>query len=292
MRDVLLSLLPGIRPGTLITDVGSVKGSVVAELEPLAEQAGAHFVGSHPMAGAEAAGPAAARPDLLVNAVTIVTTHAANRPSPPYSGSSRSGLASARPSCGLSRKSTTTWSADRVIYPTSSRPSSRTTSLSPAHPPEQRCLCASGFRDTTRVAASPADLWRDIVLANRDNLLRVLGVFIEGLEEFGHAFGGAGRSRAAGLFPGGPRTEKRVVCHPTHRSGGLISGPAPCRCLLNLRSFLRPTRFVVAWPSPDPRASQSRVSAGRAGERPGDPGGSLMERGHASDDRGAPATRL
>jgi prephenate dehydrogenase len=59
--------------------------------------------------------------------------------------------------------------------------------LSPAHPKEQQALCATGFRDTTRVASSSPEMWRDIVLANRENLVRVLGVFIQGLEEFRHA---------------------------------------------------------------------------------------------------------
>jgi prephenate dehydrogenase len=59
--------------------------------------------------------------------------------------------------------------------------------LSPMHPREQARLCATGFRDTTRIASGPADMWRDIVLANRRNLSRVLGVFIEDLEELKHA---------------------------------------------------------------------------------------------------------
>jgi prephenate dehydrogenase len=59
--------------------------------------------------------------------------------------------------------------------------------LSPAHPKEQARLCANGFRDTTRIASGPPAMWRDIVLANRQNLARVLGVFIADLEEFKHA---------------------------------------------------------------------------------------------------------
>ena len=45
-------------------------------------------------------------------------------------------------------------------------------------------LCANGFRDTTRVASGSPEMWRDIALANRKNLARVLGVFIEDLQEF------------------------------------------------------------------------------------------------------------
>ncbi|HEY0456918.1 MAG TPA: prephenate dehydrogenase dimerization domain-containing protein, partial [Verrucomicrobiae bacterium] len=56
--------------------------------------------------------------------------------------------------------------------------------LSPVHPKEQALLCANGFRDTTRIASSSPEMWRDISLANRKNLARVLGVFIEDLQEF------------------------------------------------------------------------------------------------------------
>jgi prephenate dehydrogenase len=56
--------------------------------------------------------------------------------------------------------------------------------LSPVHAKEQALLCANGFRDTTRIASGSPEMWRDIALANRHNLVRILGVFIEDLEEF------------------------------------------------------------------------------------------------------------
>jgi prephenate dehydrogenase len=59
--------------------------------------------------------------------------------------------------------------------------------LSPVHPKEQAELCAGGFRDTTRVASGSPQMWRDISFANRRNLSRVLGVFIEDLQEFRRA---------------------------------------------------------------------------------------------------------
>jgi prephenate dehydrogenase len=55
--------------------------------------------------------------------------------------------------------------------------------LSPAYPREQALLCANGFRDTTRIASGSPEMWRDIALANRKNLARVIGVFIEDLQE-------------------------------------------------------------------------------------------------------------
>ncbi|MFN7141108.1 MAG: prephenate dehydrogenase, partial [Limisphaerales bacterium] len=73
MRALTEEILPVLKQGTIVTDVGSVKGSVVAELEQLVAGAGAHFIGSHPMAGGEKMGVSAARTDLFQNAVCVVT---------------------------------------------------------------------------------------------------------------------------------------------------------------------------------------------------------------------------
>ena len=60
MRELTQSLLPVLKKGAIVTDVGSVKASVVQQLEPLVSSAGAEFLGSHPMAGLRR--PARARP--------------------------------------------------------------------------------------------------------------------------------------------------------------------------------------------------------------------------------------
>jgi prephenate dehydrogenase len=64
MAALTAEMAPFLKLGAIVTDVGSVKGTVVRELEPLVRQAGAAFVGSHPMAGSEKTGVAAARADL------------------------------------------------------------------------------------------------------------------------------------------------------------------------------------------------------------------------------------
>src|ERR1700722_19131703 len=73
MRELTVKMLPALKPGAIVTDVGSVKETVVEELEPLVAQAGGHFVGAHPMAGGEKMGVNAARADLFVNSVCILT---------------------------------------------------------------------------------------------------------------------------------------------------------------------------------------------------------------------------
>ena len=76
MQALVQAMGPALKPGTLVTDVGSVKASVVQQIEPLVTAAGAQFIGSHPMAGSEKIGAGAARADLFVNATCVVTPNA------------------------------------------------------------------------------------------------------------------------------------------------------------------------------------------------------------------------
>src|SRR5437764_184853 len=73
MRRLSEQMLPALKPGALVTDVGSVKGSVVQELEQLVSSARGHFIGSHPMAGSERMGVSAASPELFAKAICILT---------------------------------------------------------------------------------------------------------------------------------------------------------------------------------------------------------------------------
>ncbi len=183
MRDLVEKMLPALKPGTIVTDVGSVKGSVIEEVEPLISSVGAHFVGSHPMAGGEKTGASAARADLFARAICIITP-------------------TAKSSSEAVRKVDEFWQAlgsrtlkmppnvhDDLVSRSSHLPHIVAAELanyvlSPAHPKEQATVCATGFRDTTRIASGSPEMWRDIAIANRKNLSRVLGVFIEDLEEF------------------------------------------------------------------------------------------------------------
>ncbi len=186
MRSLAECMLASLNPGTLVTDVGSVKASVVTDLEPLCEKAGAFFVGSHPMAGGEKMGVGAARVDLFQNAACVITP---TRRSRPDSIQKLEEMWKAIGGLPLRMKPEM---HDELVSRSSHLPHVIAAELaqyvlSPAHPKEQAQLCAGGFRDTTRIASGSPEMWRDICLANQKNLSRVLGVFIEGLEEFRHS---------------------------------------------------------------------------------------------------------
>jgi prephenate dehydrogenase len=186
MRGLVKQMLPALKPGAIVTDVGSVKGSVVRDLEALVAKTGAHFVGGHPMAGAEKMGVAAARADLFDGAVCVIT------PTP------KSKLAAVRKverlwkSVGARLLKLTPKAHDDLVSRSSHLPhvvAAQLASLilSPGHPREQGMLCANGFRDTTRIASSSPEMWRDIALANRTNLSRALESFTDGLQDFRRA---------------------------------------------------------------------------------------------------------
>lgn len=186
MAGLAAKFLPALERGAIVTDVGSVKGCVVAELEPLVAGAGGQFIGSHPMAGAEKMGVGAARADLFEQAVCVVT---------PTARSEKKAVGRIEEfwaGLGGAPLRMTPELHDDLVSRSSHLPHVVAAELanyvlSPVHPKEQGALCATGFRDTTRIASSSPEMWRDIALANRRNLARVLGVFIEDLQEFQRA---------------------------------------------------------------------------------------------------------
>lgn len=198
MRALAEQCAPALKPGVLVTDVGSVKGGVVAELEPLFSQAGAQFIGSHPMAGAEKTGPAAARADLFEKAVCIVTP-GTKTPTKLVKLMEEFWAAVGGRPLRLSPDQHDSLVARSSHLPHVVAAELANYVLSPAHPKEQPALCATGFRDTTRIAAGSPEMWRDIALANRKHLARALGVFIEDLQEFQRALE-AGDTKAMDEF--------------------------------------------------------------------------------------------
>jgi prephenate dehydrogenase len=183
MRSLAECFFPLLKLGAIVTDVGSVKVGVVRELESLVAKAGAHFVGGHPMAGAENTGVVAARPDLFENAVCVLTPTKKSNPTAVRKlerfwkslGSLVLKLDAAQHDLLVSRSSHLPHVIAAILA---------NLVLNPANPKTQSQLCATGFRDTTRIASGSPEMWRDIALANRKNLSRSLDAFIADLQKF------------------------------------------------------------------------------------------------------------
>ena len=178
MRPLAEQFLPALKRGAIVTDVGSVKAGVVRELESLVSKAGAHFVGSHPMAGAEKTGVAAARVDLFENAVCVLT------PTKKSNAAAVRKLEQFWKSLGARVVKLPPEQHDLLVSRSSHLPHVVAAALAnlvlnPANPKQQAALCAAGFRDTTRIASGSPEMWRDIALANRKNLSRSVDAFVD-----------------------------------------------------------------------------------------------------------------
>lgn len=186
MSGLAECMLPFVKRGAIVTDVGSVKGSVVKDLEPIFARVGAHFIGSHPMAGGEKMGVSAARGNLFRGAVCVVT---------PTRKTQKAALKKVEKlwkSVGARVLRLTPELHDQLVSRSSHLPHVVAAELANyvlnARPKsEQAALCANGFRDTTRIASGSPEMWRDIALTNRNNLDLALGSFIEDLEKFRRA---------------------------------------------------------------------------------------------------------
>lgn len=183
MRSLTEQFLPALKRGAIVTDVGSVKADVVREICGLVRKVGAHFVGSHPMAGAEKTGVSAARTDLFQNAICVLT------PTKNSNVTATRKLEQFWKSFGARVLKMLPEQHDLFVSRTSHLPHVVAATLAnlvlnPANPKLQSQLCASGFRDTTRIASGSPEMWRDITLSNRKNLSRSLDAFISELQKF------------------------------------------------------------------------------------------------------------
>ncbi|MFN4260352.1 MAG: prephenate dehydrogenase [Gemmataceae bacterium] len=168
------------RPGTLLTDAGSTKAAIVRAVEGQVPE-GIIFIGSHPLAGSEKRGPEHADADLLLNRLVIVTPTATT---PTDAVRRVTGFWQA---LGARVQTMTPESHDQALAMTSHLPHLAAAALAGVLPPEWHDLTATGFRDTTRVAAGDPTIWTGIFTHNRTAVLDALTRFQERLTEFQQA---------------------------------------------------------------------------------------------------------
>ncbi len=183
MRALAQQIIPALKRGAIVTDVGSVKADVVRELESIIANAGAYFIGSHPMAGAEKTGVTAARKNLFENAACVLT------PTKKTNSAALKKLEQFWKSLGARVLKMDAAQHDLLVSRSSHLPHVIAAALAdlvldPANPKTQSQLCATGFRDTTRIASGSPEMWRDIALANRKNVSQSVDAFVGELKKF------------------------------------------------------------------------------------------------------------
>jgi prephenate dehydrogenase len=160
----------GLRPQALVTDAGSTKAEIVSSLSG-SLPAGSRFVGSHPLAGDSKAGPEFARADLFEGRTVVVT------PTPESARADVADLTDFWRSLGANVLEMSPDAHDRAVAVTSHLPHLLASAIAGSTSEHYFPLIATGWLDTTRIAAGDAALWRQILLANRANVVAALTTF-------------------------------------------------------------------------------------------------------------------
>lgn len=177
IAEQVLTFAPLCKRGTLITDAGSTKGDIADLLDGRLPE-GVDFIGSHPLAGSEKKGATFADPDLFEGRCVVVT---------PTSKTSPSAVTAATEfwtSLGGRVRTMSPHEHDQALALTSHLPHLLAAALAGILPESLRGLTASGFRDTTRIAAGDPDLWTAIFMHNREALLHAYDLVQTRLSEF------------------------------------------------------------------------------------------------------------
>ncbi|TCR89848.1 prephenate/arogenate dehydrogenase family protein [Rhizobium sp. BK376] len=170
-----------LKPGAIVTDVGSTKASVIAQMQPHMPD-NVNFIPGHPLAGTEKSGPDAGFPGLFEGRWCIFT---------PLPGTNEDALRKLRrfwETLGSKVDEMDAEHHDKVLAIVSHLPHliaynivGTADDLETVTESEVIKYSASGFRDFTRLAASDPTMWRDVCLHNRDAILEMLARFSEDL---------------------------------------------------------------------------------------------------------------
>lgn len=196
MEDVARNIAPHVDANALVTDVGSTKEKLTPRLEKIFS-ARRNFVGSHPMCGSEESGLDAARADLYEGALCVVCPTDATRTDLPGRaadlwqtvGGRATSLSPAEHDAAAAAASHVPHVAAAALVDLVAR-----------GPAEFRALCASGFRDTTRIAAGSPALWAGILGENAEKTAAALAQLESILAGYRDAIARGNREEVARLL--------------------------------------------------------------------------------------------
>ena len=175
-------MVPHLKKGAVVTDVGSVKGSWVARMESILSPH-AFFVGGHPIAGREKSGVEAARGELFQGSRVVLT------PTPITDAGALEKVTALWEKAGAKVALIDPFDHDQILGAVSHLPHLAAYALMETltHPKIARNkpveFSAGGLRDFTRIAASSPEMWRDIFLSNREVMAEMIDLFQETVEK-------------------------------------------------------------------------------------------------------------
>lgn len=176
IAELAKEIIPALKPGAVVTDVGSTKTELVSLMDPLFSDSEACFVGSHPIAGSEKTGVAAGNPDLYDGRLTVVCA------SEGAAVGSKEKVSNLWKSVGSEVVEMSAVQHDAMLATTSHLPHMVAAALARSVETKKADFCGTGFKDTTRVASGSVDMWVDIIDTNRAPLEAELDRFHEELQ--------------------------------------------------------------------------------------------------------------
>ena len=223
--------LARLAPDAIVTDVGSVKSQVMADVAARADPSHLErYIGGHPMGGSERSGPDHASASILDGAVWVLC------PSEPVPGASVARLSAWIDKVGARPTPMDAERHDRLVAMVSHLPQVASTALmglaaaEEAGEPEILLLAAGGFRDLTRLAASSPHLWSDILLANGDAIVRAIDLYIEGLTRLRTLIGEQDAGEVERAFGDAKQARLSLAAKPQVKAGvAVLQVPVPDR---------------------------------------------------------------
>ena len=235
MGALVQAMAPGLAPGTIVTDTGSVKRAVIEAVSPHLP-AGVHLVPGHPVAGTEHSGPEAGFAELFHDRWCILA------PAEGADPAAVEAVARLWRAVGSDVEVMDPVHHDRVLAITSHLPhaiaytivataadlENQLQLLAASADPQKVTTAevikysAGGFRDFTRIAASDPVMWRDVFLTNREAVLEMLGRFTEDLIRLQRAIRWAEADTLEALFRRGREIRRGVVA--ARQAGRFVYG--------------------------------------------------------------------
>jgi prephenate dehydrogenase len=176
MPQLLEMIAPALKRGAIVTDVGSTKRSVVAAAERLLTDNA--FVGSHPMAGSERSGVASADDNLVKGRLCILT------PNERTDAKSLVEVEEFWQELGMLTTRLSPGEHDRLLADVSHLPHLIAAAVVAIQEDRGMTVAGPGFRDSTRIAAGDAAMWRDIFMDNKESVIRSLDRLLAGLRDY------------------------------------------------------------------------------------------------------------
>ena len=204
--DWMTEYLPRLHPGCLVVDMVGVKRAVVEQATPLALANGVHFIGGHPMAGREFSGYAYATADLFENASMILVQ---TESSPLWAVDEVDGFFS-RLGFGRVVRCSAEQHDNMIAYTSQLCHVVSSAFIKSPEALKHNGYSAGSYKDLTRVAWLNPQMWAELFLENRDNVLFELDYYIDSLKQYQQAIRDKDMDKLVQLLDEGKKRKEEV----------------------------------------------------------------------------------